>query len=370
MRLRRTTGNTLSQGQKDEYASLFHSIPSDSFQNTFSEDYSNWVNQSSLDDALNALPNGDTSKLGRALFVASFFTISSPTYGSVTTYTLDSNQLLVAVYSAVSRTSQVLTLGSFEFSLQGNMIAAARRSGGEWIPINDKNFTIPASLIDHLPQAPSATITAVVSAASFQAGPVAPASYVTILGSNLSGSSISVTFNGIAGTVIYPVPGQLGNGTQINVLVPASLSTSSPAQMVVTIDGQSTTSSVPLTPVSPAIFVPGIVNQDNQVNNIPSGPTVPAPAGSTISAYMTGLFPAGVTGNAVVTAQIGGQGASVPYAGVYPGNIGLDQVNVTVPVNTPTGKTRISICVSMPPSTQETCSPPVNLYVNPPLAAF
>jgi uncharacterized protein (TIGR03437 family) len=223
------------------------------------------------------------------------------------------------------------------------------------------------------PLAPPApfVVASLVNAASFAAGvPVAPATYATIKGTNLNGKDFSVSFNGIPATVIYPTDVYPPNGTQINLLVPPNLPVGSPVQMVVTIDGKSVTSTVTLASVSPAVFVPGILNQDNQVNSNPYGASgltvVPAPCGTIVSAYMTGLFPSGIKGDAVVTAKIGGQNVSVLYADAYPGNIGLDQVNVAVPVDTPAGKTQISVCVSLSPSSQVTCSSPVDFYVGAP----
>ncbi len=81
-------------------------------------------------------------------------------------------------------------------------------------------------------------ISSVLNAASLQAGPLVAGSLATVKGTNLSGKSVSVTFGGIAGTLLY------NSAQQINVQVPASLASNSSTQVVVTVDGNS---SAPLT---------------------------------------------------------------------------------------------------------------------------
>ncbi|MGH7246705.1 MAG: hypothetical protein ACREH9_01240, partial [Pseudomonadota bacterium] len=86
-------------------------------------------------------------------------------------------------------------------------------------------------------------------------------------------------------------------------------------------------------------------NQDGSVN----GPSQPAPVGSVIAVYLTGLgavtnfvasgaaapaIPLSLV-SATVTASIAGQPAQVMFAGLAPGFAGLYQVNLVVPPVSP-----------------------------------
>jgi uncharacterized protein (TIGR03437 family) len=102
-------------------------------------------------------------------------------------------------------------------------------------------------------------------------------------------------------------------------------------------------------------------NQDGSRNGdgtSPSGSSAAAP-GSIISVYATGLGPLSPpvpqgtpassttlsTTTSPVTASIGGRSATVMYAGSAPGQIGVYQVNVLVPVATPSGAARLTLSV-------------------------
>jgi uncharacterized protein (TIGR03437 family) len=195
---------------------------------------------------------------------------------------------------------------------------------------------------------PAVTIQGIVNAANLQPGPVTANSYASIFGVSLAGTNVQVTFNGIAATVIYD------GATQINVLVPAALGSATQASVAATINGQaSNTFTVSLTQNAPAVFNPGILNQDNSVNLAAQ----PASPGSYVQIFLTGLATP-VTGSVTVT--LGTTTGLVPvYAG--PSSIGgLEQVNVQVPVGlTFTGNSApLSICIA------GSCSVPVNLYLN------
>lgn len=100
-------------------------------------------------------------------------------------------------------------------------------------------------------------------------------------------------------------------------------------------------------PVDPALFAANgsgtgqaaVVNQDGGVNT-------PSPAGNYISVYGTGFgafsppSPDHLRRMAqTVTASVGGISARVLYAGEAPGNTdGLQQINLVVPSNAPSGK--------------------------------
>jgi uncharacterized protein (TIGR03437 family) len=195
--------------------------------------------------------------------------------------------------------------------------------------------------------APPVTIQGIVNSANLLAGPITPNSYASIFGLSLAGTNVQVTFNTLAATVIYD------GATQINVLVPATLGSPLQASVVVTVNGQaSNTFTVSVTQNAPAVFNPGILNQDNSVN-LATGPATP---GTYVQIFLTGLATP-VTG--AVTVNIGSLTGLVPsYAGVSSIG-GLEQVNVQVPATlTFSGNAApLSICIA------GTCSAPVSLYL-------
>ncbi|MGA3044464.1 MAG: hypothetical protein ABSF54_27130, partial [Bryobacteraceae bacterium] len=200
--------------------------------------------------------------------------------------------------------------------------------------------------------APGPTIGAITDAADFHVGPVVPGSLATVWGTNVAGQNVSVTFNGIAATLLY------AGAQQINLLIPPGLSGQSPAHMVVTADGASSAPfAVPLTSVSPAIFTPGVLNQDNTVNT----PANPAPLGTVLQIFLTGLPDSG----AVATVTIQNRGGLVPlYAGAAPGLLGLEQVNVAVPADLQGVTSTLTIC-AMGAGGQQYCSQPESIALKP-----
>jgi trimeric autotransporter adhesin len=197
------------------------------------------------------------------------------------------------------------------------------------------------------------------SAASWQAGPVAPGEIITLLGPAIGPTSpqtpsgaasdnnlgaTSVTFDGTPAPLLYAGP------SQINAVVPYAVSGNAATQMQILFQGKSVgTLSLPVVPAVPAIFTldstgvgPGaILNQDMTVNSTNN----PAARGSVISIFATGAGqtnPPGVDGQTTgsvlaqpllaVGVQIGGLTSNVLYAGAAPGLIsGVLQVNAVVP---------------------------------------
>jgi uncharacterized protein (TIGR03437 family) len=194
----------------------------------------------------------------------------------------------------------------------------------------------------------SVTVQSVVNAATFQAAPLVAGSLATVLGANLSGKNVSVTFNGSPATRLYT------SATQINLVVPQALASKMSATMVVTVDGTSSTPlTVGLSAAWPAIFANGVLNQDNSVNSA----GVPAAPGSILQIFATGI-PSGVT----VSVQMGARKDLVPlYAGASGDTPGVQQVNVAVPDNLPPGSTQVTVCAAT--QSQQYCSAAVPLTV-------
>jgi uncharacterized protein (TIGR03437 family) len=196
----------------------------------------------------------------------------------------------------------------------------------------------------------------VANAAGISGG-TPPGSLFSIYGSGLSTSTAqpggttypttlggaSVTVNGELAPLTYASP------TQVNAQMPLDI-TPGVATVVVKVG---TTASNSVAATVPATAVPGLfISGANRaiVQNYPSyttnSPSSPAPAGSVIVAYFTGGGPVQggsilVTGHPVPSqafpvtetssATIGGITATIDYAGLTPGFIGLYQANIVVP---------------------------------------
>jgi uncharacterized protein (TIGR03437 family) len=211
------------------------------------------------------------------------------------------------------------------------------------------------------PTVPS--IGGVVSTASYVPNaPLAPGAFASIFGENLATSSIlagklplTTQLAGaqafIAG-VLAPI--QYASDGQINFLVPFGLAPNSTQQLIV-LEGSAYSTPKPLTiaPAQPAVFTQdqsgkgagAITVVKTNGTQFSADPSHPASAGDTLVIYCAGLgavTPFVATGAAApssppakasstVTVTIGGQPATVAFAGLTPTYAGLYQVNVTVP---------------------------------------
>ncbi len=181
------------------------------------------------------------------------------------------------------------------------------------------------------PQVPAPNVARIVNAATFAPGSVAPGSIATLMGSNFSGGTPVVTFDGLPAQILF------SNDTQINVLVPAALQSKTSTQMVVVVNGVSSAAqTVMLAPFAPGIFKNGVLNQDNSVN----APNQGAQPGTVIQIFATGL-----SGTGVITARIGDQVINQPYyGGAAPGLAGVQQVDLIVPDGLTGATAPVSVC--------------------------
>jgi len=196
---------------------------------------------------------------------------------------------------------------------------------------------------------PTPAIQSVVNGASFQAVPAVPGSISTIMGSNLSGKSVSVRFDGLEGEVLF------NNGTQMNIVVPAQLAQSGTSQMTVTVDASpSAAATVKLAAFSPAIFAGAALNQNGSINSISN----PAHAGDIVAVFATGL-----SGTGKITGQIHDTAIDTPYyAGPAPRMDGVQQVNLQIPQGLAGMTTQLSVCGAAADNTK-VCSTPIQLTI-------
>jgi len=233
------------------------------------------------------------------------------------------------------------------------------------------------------PVKPLPTIASVRNAASFSAGAISPGEIVSIFGTAIGPpSALGATFDGagkvassIGGVQVLfngtPAPLLFASDTQINCVVPYEVMGISTPVQVKYLEQGSNVVNLPLAASAPAIFSTGSSPGSGQgailnFDNIPNSLSVPAAAGSIVQVYMTGegrLSPAGVTGSITcsagcdsigqipvpllnATALVNNRPAVIGFIGEAPGFVsGVLQVNLIIPLDTPSGNIPISISV-------------------------
>ena len=222
---------------------------------------------------------------------------------------------------------------------------------------------------------PFFTGNSVVSSSSFNSDVIAPGDMLTIFGVNLGptpgvragGGNLpttlgqtTVTLDGVQAPLFY------ASGDFVQLQAPTGLTPGSNTSIKVsTSSGTSVAVSVPVVPANPGVYTVDVggagqakaINQDGTQNGdgTNTGSDTPAPRGTVIQLFATGLgplspaIPAGTPApisplsntTLNVTATIGNQPATVTYAGSAPGEIGVYQVNVQVPLTAPSGADRL-----------------------------
>jgi uncharacterized protein (TIGR03437 family) len=221
---------------------------------------------------------------------------------------------------------------------------------------------------------PTPIITAIQNAASATVGPISPGENIVLYGTNIGPAGTTpvmgnivngalattvaqtqVLFDGVAAPIYYTSTGQT------SVFVPYGIAGRATTQIVVSVQGvksnpiaQSVTSTVPgvytlnSSGSGPAVAWNYALNGNYTGINSASNPVV---KGGVVSLYLTGegvtTAPPGLDGAVVtnlykplatVTATVGGQPATVQYAGSAPGSIyGVMQVNVQIPASIASG---------------------------------
>jgi len=227
--------------------------------------------------------------------------------------------------------------------------------------------------------APPSQVTSIVNAASQSGNTVAPGEIVVLngfsigpvplasatvpstgsLGTNLAtGGGTSVTFNGTAAPILYAF------ASATSVIVPYEVAGSTTASVVVTYNGTpSSTFTVNVAATAPGLFTLNesgtgevvAVNSDSSIN----GSSNAAARGTPVLLYATGqgqTDPPGVDGiittefvqtpTAPVSLMIGGQPATVIYAGSAAGEVaGVMVIEAIVPANASTGAAPVVLTV-------------------------
>jgi endo-1,4-beta-xylanase len=203
---------------------------------------------------------------------------------------------------------------------------------------------------------PTLTASGVVNAASYQGDAVAPGEIVAIFGTGVGPDKpvgATLTSSGLISTTAaatqvffgsYAAPILYAGQNQINVVAPFEVTPGQSVDVTITNNGQSSTPvSMPVVQAVPGIFLIGgqqaaVLNQDLSVN----GPANPAKAGSVIVVYATGggslsapvtdgELPTTLINVANTTLMVGGEPATIDFAGLAPGFAGVLQINATLP---------------------------------------
>jgi uncharacterized protein (TIGR03437 family) len=296
---------------------------------------------------------------------------SGPISGSVSVFLGDGaggfrDELKIPVGPTNASQDMVTSIGLGDFNRNGTLDLAVTSFDGLY------------GYLDILLSSPSTpSLSAVVNAASYVGGGVAPGEIVTIFGSGVGPGSLvglelddqgyvssslagtQVFFNGFSAPVIFTELGQL------SVVVPYEIGVSNTAQVQVSYqDVKSALVTLPVLSAMPGIFTidasgsgqGAILNQDGTVNSANN----PAVVGSYIAVYATGegvTLPAGTDGKLGgvtpampiqrVTALVGGESATVQYAGGVSGLVaGVFQINVQVPASvTPSAAVPVQVQV-------------------------
>jgi uncharacterized protein (TIGR03437 family) len=220
------------------------------------------------------------------------------------------------------------------------------------------------------------TISAVTNSASGQTGAVAPGELISIYGSGLGPASglpftvdpvtggVDTTLGGtrvLIGSVAAPIT--YASDGQINAIVPYEMAGQSQVTVEVQYQSRSASQTVSIANAAPGAYTlnssgsgqAAALNQDYSIN----GPSNAAAKGAYVTIYFTGggqTNPAGVTGSVTgsvlkrltqgISVTVGNQPATVTFDGSAPTFVdGVDQLNIQLSPNTPSGAQPVVIAV-------------------------
>ena len=238
---------------------------------------------------------------------------------------------------------------------RGAYVGIVTVQSGDGLP---QAINIPVTFVVGVSQ--STAITAVANGASY-AQAFAPGTLMTVFGTQLSASTatagvlplpisragVSATVNGVSAPIYYISPGQ------INVQVPYEIGT---GLAVLGVNNNGQVASFPFTVAAAA---PGLFTASDG-SLVPSGTAKRGQIalafitgdGDTTTFQITGASPD--TGTATsqlprpklpVAVTVGGVAATVSFAGIPPGLVGVSQVNFTVPATAPLGAQPVVVSV-------------------------
>jgi uncharacterized protein (TIGR03437 family) len=293
-----------------------------------------------------------------------------------------SNATVVASFSNGDTSLPLASLGNGIYSGTWRPVTAASlavvRVRADLAPLTAAEVTAQGSVSANA-SATALFAGGIVSAASFApSAAVAPGAIVSVFGRNLATTGAAVTL---------PLPTSLGGATlsvggvdvplfysgdgQMNAQIPFELTAATRPQVVLrrgsVVAGPET---ITIAAVAPGVFT---INQQgtgqgailDTLGRLVDA-AAPAAAGEVVQVYCTGLGltnPRASTGQAArglattttpVTATVGGRAATVQFAGLAPGFVGLYQVNVQIPSGVAAGSAALVLSQNGVPSNSVT----------------
>jgi uncharacterized protein (TIGR03437 family) len=317
-----------------------------------------------------------TSTGGNVPFTATF---TPQTGGAFVTVTPTGNTT-PATLNLVLNAAVVTTLAPGAYSGSITVASPNVPGGNQTVAVN---LTVTAG--------PTPVVLAVTNAGSMQPGAISAGEIITIFGNNIgpatpaSGTGFQLTAAGTVPTTLAGVTLRINNvlaplifvaPNQINAIAPYEVAGQSTANVVVSLNGATSTgTTVQVVPTAPSIFTlnqngsgqGAILNQNGSVN----GAANPAAKGSIIQIFGTGegqLVPGVQTGclsgpalplpkpvATPITVTIGGQPATpITYAGEAPTLVcGVIQIDATVPTNIGSGPQTIVVTIGSNTNAQQ-----------------
>ncbi len=262
----------------------------------------------------------------------------------------------------------VLTAGSGKSTATLNLAASGLVVGGNTVSaqysgsISYAGATASTSITVTTASSGPPTITSVANGASFRTS-YAPGMLLSIFGSQLAPANasaasvplpaqlagVSVTINGQSAPLLYVSPSQL------NIQLPYEVTPNATATVVVNNNGNTGTSSLTPSAAGPGIFV------DSQFEPVPG---TSGTRGQIVTLFVTGagvVTPLIATGTAPaagtpvanlpqpqgkLTVTVGGLPATVQFAGIPAGLVGVVQVNYEIPTSVPLGVNPVVVQVA------------------------
>ena len=150
---------------------------------------------------------------------------------------------------------------------------------------------------------------------------------LSIRGSGIAGSGMPNTIV-LINSIVTPIISM--NDSEIRVIAPSNLHTALPARVTAVYNG----AIVATADVAASASAPGLFDPANNATN-------PAPRGSTISLFGTGIG----LGDLPVSVTLGGVTASVVLVNTATGYPGLFRIDAQVPTSIPAGSTAVVVAV-------------------------
>jgi uncharacterized protein (TIGR03437 family) len=261
------------------------------------------------------------------------------------------------------------TLGSPSFGLFSPSVYSAFTRSLAPLPDQSEIVALTTSGFTVLPWSYAASVAAPqitkVASAADGSSPVAPGGLISIFGNQLNPTNLAtsqiplptalanscLTVNG------QPVPLIFVSPTQINAQMPTE-AVGAVTLNVHTPGGVSDNYNMTVNPTAPAVFRSGVAGPQTNLptvvrdaNNTLVTDSNPIHRGDSVTIYLTGIgqtapvvgdgLPAPVNPLAIAVqppvVQLGGVNLPVNFAGLAPGQIGVGQINVTIPGNVPEG---------------------------------